>query len=356
MAARSEHRHLQMDRRPSRGEGAFAIVILIAMLLVMSVGLFRGCVQTADGGQPPRPLGVKPTPAMIRLGAELFREKSLSADGTVACITCHDPAKGWADGTPVAVGIRGQKGKFNSPSILNAAYSPLMFWDGRTVGTATQALLPLENRIEMGPRGNEAAAVLRLAADPKYANRFRAAFGTAPTAESLGLAIAAFETTVVSQDVPAARRLAGNHTALSPEAEIGYRLFKAARCVRCHKPPLFTDFSLANNGMSHGRGDLGRQDVTGRRSDARRFKVPSLIGVARTAPYGHDGRLPTLAAVLEHYNRGGRRRASDGNDYIDENIDSRIQPLKLTATQLRYFEIFLREGFEPRYYPRMPSR
>lgn len=317
---------------------------LLPYILPFLLGL---TVVTARAQVPPKPLGVEPTAEMIALGRELFFDTILSQDGTVSCATCHDPAKGWADGMPVAVGIRGQTGTINSPTILNAAHSMQQFRNGRTLGTATQALLPLENPIEMGGPGNEAAAVRRLAASPKYVRLFASAFGTAPTAQGVGLSIAAFETTITTTDTLANRRARGERV-LSADAEVGYQLFIGrAGCVRCHTPPLWTDQGFHNTGVMHGRttGDQGRIDVTRLRSDRRKWKTPSLIGLSKTAPYMHDGSLPTIRSVLEHYNRGGVR-----NGKVDANTE--IVPLGLTDTQLDYLETFVREGFEPHVWPK----
>lgn len=332
---------------PRRYPPTWLWVALFLLQVAALSGLFILMAERAVRGQtPPDPLGVKPTAAMILLGRELFNDPILSADNTVSCRSCHAPEKGWADGLPRAVGIRGQVGTINTPSILNAAHSPLQFRNGRTVGIATQALLPLENRIEMGGPGNEAAAVRRLATQPKYVRLFADAFGTAPTAQGLGLSIAAFETTIATTDTLASRRLGGERV-LSPDAEIGFSLFVRANCMKCHSGPLFSDQGFHNNGTLVGSmvGDQGRFTVTGRDSDRRAFKTPSLIGVSRTAPYMHDGRFPTLKSVLRHYSTGGVVRG-----LVDRRTE--IAPLNLTDSQIDYLEAFIKEGFEPLEFPK----
>lgn len=334
--------HYPHEADERRGLG---IIFLVVGLATLAGCLVVSC-RKARGQPPPNPLGVQPTAEMIALGRELFFDPILSADNTVSCASCHDPAKGWADGLPKAVGIGGRTGTINTPSILNAAHDTLQFRNGRTVGIATQALLPLENRIEMGGPGNEAAAVRRLTGTPKYVRLFANAFGTAPTAQGLGLSIAAFETTITTTDTLANRRIAGQK-ALTPDAEIGFKIFVAANCMKCHSGPLFRDGVFHNNGSLVGftRGDQGRFAVTRLESDRRKFKTPSLIGVARTAPYMHDGRFPTLRSVLVHYNRGG---------VYDGKVDrlTEILPLGLTKEQLDYLEVFIREGFEPMEWPK----
>lgn len=306
---------------------------------------------------PPDPLGVEPTPARKALGRRLFFDPVLSEDGTVSCSTCHDPEKGWADGLPRAVGIRGQVGPLHTPSILNQAYSGPQFWDGRVEGLVPQALLPLSNPVEMGSPGNEAAAVRRLRADESYVREFQDAFGEPPSAILMATAIACFETGIVTRDVP-------SEAELSPDAQVGRRLF-VTHCSRCHSGERFTDGDFHNNGASFGRGSVGRQEVTRRVEDRRKFKTPSLINVAATAPYMHDGSITSLREVLVHYNAGGmftsRRRlntaeaaawARSKTSGVLVTVGTEIRPLGLTETQLGYLELYLREGLAPRRVPR----
>ncbi len=312
---------------------------LIAAAFIAFTGTLRA--------QPaPNPLGVAPTAEMVALGRELFFDKILSEDQTVSCSKCHDPTKGFTDGLPVSVGIRGLTGTINPPSILNAAHDLFQFRNGRTFGTATQALLPLENPREMGGRGNEAAAVARLQASSKYRRLFEDAFSQPPSAANLGLAIAAYETTLVTSDVLANRRLRGEKV-LTPDAEVGFGIFHRVNCMRCHEPPFFTDRKFHNNGIDHGRMDVdqGRFAVTRNQADRRKWKTPSLIAVTRTAPYFHDGRAATLRAVLDHYNSGGIVRGE-----IDAR--SEILPLGLSETQISYLEKFLVEAMDPLEFPK----
>jgi cytochrome c peroxidase len=118
------------------------------------------------------------TPAILALGEKLFFEPRLSGDGTVACATCHDPARAFTDGRPTSVGIHGRVGQRNSPTILNALYNKTQFWDGRVDTLEEQAGLPVTNPDEMGAAGlNEATS--RIAADEDYRNAFMQAFGRA---------------------------------------------------------------------------------------------------------------------------------------------------------------------------------
>lgn len=331
------------DGDERRGLGLIFLFVAVATLLGC---LVMNC-RKAHAQPAPDPLGVPVTAEMIALGRALFNDPILSEDGTISCASCHQESRGFADGLPVAIGIRGRAGTMNAPTILNAAYFNEQFWNGRALGTATQALLPLENDSEMGGRGNEAAAVRRLSASEKYVRLFAEAYGSAPTAATLGLSIAAFETTIVSTDVLANRRARGE-LVLTPDAELGYQLFVGrAGCIKCHNGPLWTDKDYHNVGVDHGRttGDQGRVEVTRNRADRRKWKTPSLIGIRKTAPYMHDGSLPTLRSVLVHFNTGGAR-----NGQVDARTE--IRALGLSDSQLDYLEAFCREGFEPLSWPK----
>jgi cytochrome c peroxidase len=90
------------------------------------------------------------TPEKIELGEKLFFDGRLSADGTIACSTCHDPARAFTDGKPTSIGINGGVGQRNAPTVLNALYNKTQFWDGRAKTLEDQAALPIINPIEMG--------------------------------------------------------------------------------------------------------------------------------------------------------------------------------------------------------------
>ena len=82
------------------------------------------------------------TPEKIALGEKLFFDGRLSVDGTVACSTCHDPARAFTDGRPVSIGVKGRVGQRNAPTILNALYNVMQFWDGRSKLLRTRRFSP----------------------------------------------------------------------------------------------------------------------------------------------------------------------------------------------------------------------
>jgi cytochrome c peroxidase len=304
------------------------------------------------------------TPEKIELGEKLFFDGRLSADGTVACATCHDPARAFTDGKPVSLGIEGRAGQRNAPTILNALYNKAQFWDGRSATLEEQAELPIVNPVEMGQRSLD-AAVARIRSIPEYDRRFRSVFGHPTNPRDLTRAIASYERTLVTFDSPFDRFMAGEQNAIDESAKRGWELFNTrARCNKCHAlndqtrdPTFFIDQDFHNIGVGTIRHDvvqlavkaqqlvnskdttaidsaaiqtemsaLGRYLVTKKNADIASFKTPSLRNVLITAPYFHDGSQATLWDVLDHYNKG------DGlqNPFLDEDI----QPLALSERDI----------------------
>ncbi|MCH8048179.1 MAG: c-type cytochrome [Planctomycetes bacterium] len=325
---------------------------LIAPVVVSAI-LFSAAGLSAQDSSPPKvPLGLPPlsvpkdnpqTPAKIALGKQLYFDKRLSRDNTVACASCHDPAKGWSNGERFATGVRGQVGGRSAPTIINAAYWPLQFWDGRAKHLEGQALGPIANSIEMDLTIKE--AVERLNKIEGYKKQFQAVFGSDATGETLAKAIASFERTVLSGDAPYDRFKAGDKSALSEAAQRGMTVFfKKANCTACHGGGNFSDgaFHNAGIGMDAKEPDVGRFAVTKLLGDRGSFRTPTLREIGRTAPYMHDGSLKTLEDVVEHYVKGGIK-----NPQLDEEIFS----LRLDAKQQADLVTFLKEGLSSKSYP-----
>jgi cytochrome c peroxidase len=311
------------------------------------------------------------TPAKIALGRQLFFEGRLSADGTVACASCHDPERAFTDGRPTSVGIHGSIGQRNSPTVLNALYNSAQFWDGRAKTLEDQATLPIVNPIEMGQPSLD-AAVTPLAAIDEYQREFRQVFGRTISGPDLARAIAAYERTLVSFDSPFDRFIAGDSNALDAAAQRGWELFNTrARCNKCHAltdskrdVTLFIDYDFHNIGIGIIRHNvsalarqaekvvdsrdaaaidraalqtdmsaLGRFLVTKKEPDTASFKTPGLRNLLVTGPYFHDGSQETLWDALDHYNKG------DGlqNPWLDEDI----QPLALGENDIDDVVAFL---------------
>lgn len=287
--------------------------------------------------QLPVPADNHITRAKVELGRTLFFDTRLSRDGSLACASCHKPARAFTDGRPTAVGVGGQVGRRNAPTLVNRAYGRSLFWDGRVRTLEEQALLPLTSPNELGNTHEE--IVRRLSSSQPYRRRFAQAFGTEEvTIERVAAAIASFERTLVSGDSPFDRyRELGDSAAVSAEARRGLEIFLGrARCVLCHDGQLFTDERFHNSGVAFRDGalaDSGRYIVTGRPEDLGAFKTPTLREIERTAPYMHDGSLAALEEVIEFYDRGG-----NGNPHLDPLLT----PLSLTATEKHALVAFLR--------------
>jgi cytochrome c peroxidase len=304
------------------------------------------------------------SPEKIALGEKLFFDGRLSVDGTVACSTCHDPARAFTDGLPASVGIKGRVGQRNAPTVLNALYNKTQFWDGRAKTLEEQEGFPIVNPSEMG-QPNLQAAVKQISAIPEYQQAFRKVFGRPPDGEDLVRAISSYERTLYSFDSPFDHYIAGDKNAISASAKRGWEIFNTrARCNKCHAltdtkrdPTFFTDNDFHNIGIGIIRHNvvqlacqaqqqinsgnkiavdqaaiqtemsaLGRFLVTKKDADIAAFKTPDLRNVLMTAPYFHDGSQATLWDVMDHYNKG------DGihNPYLDTDI----RPLALTETDI----------------------
>lgn len=273
------------------------------------------------------------TDAKVALGTQLFFDPRLSADDTVSCATCHDPALAWANHNPVDIGIKGRTGTRNSGTILDAAYMDFQFWDGRATTLEQQALAPIHNPVEMGETLEN--VVRKLNGVEGYRAQFVDVFGTSVTADAIAKAIAAFERTVLSGPSPFDRYSGGDRSAMPAEAIRGLRLFNGkARCRTCHKGPMLSDQAFHNIGVGMDRPDpdIGREAVTKDPRDRGRFKTPSLRNVALTWPYMHDGSVGTLADVVDFYARGG---------VPNPTLDVFVTTLELTEADKRDLVAFM---------------
>jgi cytochrome c peroxidase len=279
-------------------------------------------------GLPPVPIPPDnpPTDETIALGRRLYYDPGLSADGTVSCATCHAPNLGFGDGKALSNGVGGKLGTRSAPTVVNAGYNTLQFWDGRSPSLEKQAEGPMANSVEMGHTLE--GVVEYVQSQVGYPRLFARAWGTEQiTIDLVTKSIASFERTVLSGDSPFDRfYYGGDKKALTPEAQRGLKLFlnpKKGNCNVCHqlgkKYALFTDNKFHNIGVgADTRGnfeDVGRYTQTGNETDMGAFKTPTLRNVAQTAPYMHDGSQPTLKDVVDHYVGGGT-----SNAHLDKEI------------------------------------
>lgn len=241
------------------------------------------------------------TPEKVALGKQLFFDARLSGDNTTSCASCHLPEKAFSDGLATGKGRDGKPMRRNTPSLLNVGLFTSFFWDGRAKTLEEQALAPIESPDEMNQSLQELERELGQIAG--YVEQFQRVFGTKPTRDGVAKALAAFERSLLSEQPPFDRYLAGEKDALADEAKRGLELFTGeAGCISCHNGPLLSDGNFYRLGVSSS--DNGREQVTGVEQDRMRFRTPSLRNVAQTAPYMHDGSHKTLTSVVEFYYRG----------------------------------------------------
>ncbi len=250
------------------------------------------------------------TAQKAELGRTLFFDPLFSASQSISCASCHNPGLSWGDGRPHARGEGTGPMALRSPTLLNVAWMPRLGWDGKFRDLESVTFAPITGAANMNMP--EPTLIARLSAVPGYVQAFSAAFGEEGiTRRTIELALATYERTLVSEDAPFDRWIEGDATAISPEAQRGFDLFNGkARCSGCHSGWPFSDGSFHDIGIGQdadiGRGRLFPTSVKLRYA----FKTPTLRDVSRRAPYMHDGSIPTLAQVIELYNRGGVDRPS----------------------------------------------
>lgn len=345
------------------------------LLLVLS-----GCTQT-----PAPPAALLGLPAMevpadnrvtaqkVALGGKLFFDRRLSPNGTLSCAMCHVPEQGFtAHELATSVGIEGRSVRRNAPTVLNVAWQKRLFHDGREFSLENQVWGPLLAPNEMG-NPSIGYVIERVGGLEDYKGLFETAFdGHGASAERIGQAIASYERTLIAGSSRFDRwRYGGDAAALSETEQLGFRIFAGkARCTACHtvgeRDALFTDHTFHNTGIGWRQAhesqertrvelapgiyaelerktiesfsepppkDVGRYEITLDPKDRWAYKTPSLRNVALTAPYMHDGSLPTLEAVIEFYDRGG----------IDNPGKSALlAPLRLSAQERAALVAFLK--------------
>ena len=254
------------------------------------------------------------TPQQIDLGRLLFFDPILSADNSLSCATCHNPAQGFGDGMGRSIGIKGHVQMRSAPTLWNSAFLSSFFWDARAQSLEEQALGPLFSANEMGNTPEQLMASLKSAT--AYRGLFKQAFPDVATAMSVDhviTALTAFQSSLVSLNSRYDQYAHGYHKALSKNEIAGLNVFRSfvARCSQCHTPPLFTNQQIAVIGTPEPEGlprDIGAQKTFNSAVLRGGFKVPTLRNIAQTAPYMHSGRFQTLREAAEFYT-GGRGHA-----------------------------------------------
>lgn len=312
------------------------------VVVALGCALMLGAQGPAQAGDPwlrpaevPAPADNAPTADRVQLGKMLFFDPRLSGSQMMSCATCHNPAFGWGDGLPRAVGHGHRELARNTPTILNSAYHRLQMWDGRKRSLEDQALGPIADAGEMNLPLDQ--MVGRLKSITGYAPYFDKAYpGEGITPATVAKAIASFERTIVSTESPFDRWRKGDDTAVSESVKRGFEVFQGkANCAACHQGFNFTDNGFHNIGVK----SLAAAEAAGRYahlplpSQKGAFKTPTLRDVALTAPYMRNGIYRTLDEVIDHYDRGG-----DAKDHLSPEV----RPLNLNAQEKRDLVEFMK--------------
>lgn len=237
-------------------------------------------------------------PAKVELGRILYHDTRLSVDNTVSCASCHGLNTGGVDNKQYSEGVYGQFGGVNAPTVYNAVYNFVQFWDGRAATLELQAAGPPLNPVEMGCTSFD-QIIAKLAKDRALTKAFKAVYPEGWSEANITDAIAEFERTLITPNSRFDKYLRGDNTAITAEEKQGYELFVKYNCATCHAGVNLGGLSyelmgqyadyFVDRGLELTVEDNGRFKETACERDRHRFKVPGLRNVALTAPYFHDG-------------------------------------------------------------------
>ncbi len=267
------------------------------------------------------------TPAKVELGRKLFSDTRLSGENARSCATCHDKERAFTDGRRNAPSLDGKAQLLNAPTLFNLAWSEQLFHDGRASNLEDQAGQPIVHPQEMA--GSWPQIIQRLRSDPTMVVRFREAFPENPavTRTNILAAIANYERTLISPKSRFDHFVDGIDAALTPEEQDGFQLFVGkAGCVSCHSGWRLSDGKLHNVGTVSTK-------LPHTTASHQLVRTPGLRGIAETAPYMHNGSLPTLQRVIEHY----LKLKEDGRA-LSPNL---VRPLRLTEQEQNSLKAFL---------------
>jgi cytochrome c peroxidase len=259
--------------------------------------------------EAPAPADNPTTEAKVELGKMLYHDPRLSSTGTVACASCHNTMQGGEDNRPNSMGVNGQTGGRSAPTVWNAAFNKVQFWDGRAASLEDQAAGPVTNPIEMGMKSWD-DVVVRLKSIDGYQQAFEAAFpGGEISKDTATKAIAAYERTLITPNSPYDKYAGGDTSALTEQQVRGMNKAVELGCTSCHSGPafngggMFQKFPVHENGyfeaQYHFMKDKGVAQVSNNSADEHLFKVPTLRNVALTAPYFHNGSVKSLDQAVK---------------------------------------------------------
>ena len=321
----AKFRHLHWGSKPDEQEKV-ALLNWIREARKMSLPKETPNVD-ADRLVQPIPDSIETDEAKVALGHDLYFDGRLSGDGSIQCHTCHQLDKGGVDRLDTSTGIDGKKGPINAPTVFNAAFNFVQFWDGRAADLADQAKGPPTNPVEMGSHSWD-DIVARFEMDEEFKKEFLKEYPQV-TKETLTHAIGEYEKTLITPNSDFDRYLKGDKTALSEQQVRGYELFKQHKCDTCHTGVamgrqsyeymgLYGDY-FKDRGTPLTDADEGRFAQTKDPFDMHRFKVPTLRNIALTAPYFHDAsakELKDAVSAMLKYQSNVKQPAQKDVEYI----------------------------------------
>ena len=283
--------------------------IVLSWVSQMRARIYNDGLTGARANEPVRPIDqtLEYDEAKAALGFALFHDPRLSVDNTVSCASCHALETAGVDNHQYSHGVNEQLGGVNAPTVFNAVYNFVQFWDGRAQTLAAQAAGPPLNPVEMASESFD-QIIAKLKADKKFTKAFTAVYPDGITEANLTDAIEQFERTLVTPNSPFDKWLLGDDSALTADQLEGYELFKKYDCATCHTGPNLGGLSyelmglrrhyFAERGLELTHEDNGRYKETQQERDRHRFKVPGLRNVEHTWPYYHDGTRHTLEEAV----------------------------------------------------------
>ena len=268
-----------------------------------------------------------------KLGKALFYDKRMSIDHSTSCATCHKVGLAFSDDRATTPGAFSRPGTRNAPTLTNVGYQPYFLKEGGVPTLEQQALVPIQESNEFDH--NILVLAAQLDSISTYHDMAQKAYERPLDPFVITRALGVFQRTIISGQSAYDRfYYQGKETALTQLEKEGMNLFFGATtgCSNCHNGFNFTDYSVVNNGLYTSYDDIGKMRLTLDPEDEGKFKVPTLRNVGLTAPYMHDGSLPSLRAVIEHYEKGGVQHP---------NQSELIQPLSLSEQDKIALEAFL---------------
>ena len=322
--------------------------IVLSWVSQMRARIYNDGLTGARANEPVRPIdqALEYDEAKAALGFALFHDPRLSVDNTVSCASCHALETAGVDNHQYSHGVNEQLGGVNAPTVFNAVYNFVQFWDGRAQTLAAQAAGPPLNPVEMASESFD-QIIAKLKADKKFTKAFTAVYPDGITEANLTDAIEQFERTLVTPNSAFDKWLLGDDSALTADQLEGYELFKKYDCATCHTGPNLGGLSyelmglrrhyFAERGLELTHEDNGRYKETQQERDRHRFKVPGLRNVEHTWPYYHDGTRHTLEEAVRDmglYQSGVELSDAEVGKIVDflESLTGEYKGVPITTT------------------------